>query len=277
MVLLLASQRQYVFEYDTHGLLSGVTMPSLARYTMHTVRSLGFYSNVYQPPESNASVAIDYREDGLLLRVAHHGTGRRVLYRYRWQNKLSEVLYDSTKVTFTFDEAAGVLKTINLQNEAFICTIRFRQLGALVDRQIYRFNEDGMVNARFDYAYDGSLRVASVQGVINDTPMPIDLYQYDDISGKLEQFGKFGVIYYDINQIISTSVMTYSKHFDGHGRIKEIQYEVYRTVIYWVSFQYDAAGRVIKKELKVGPYANSTKYSYEYDMDGQLQVVFLFL
>ncbi|KAL2089213.1 hypothetical protein ACEWY4_016112 [Coilia grayii] len=275
VVLLLASQRQYVFEYDAHGLLSGVTMPSLARYTMHTVRSLGFYSNVYQPPESNASVAIDYREDGLLLRVAHHGTGRRVLYRYRWQNKLSEVLYDSTKVTFTFDETAGVLKTINLQNEAFICTIRFRQLGALVDRQIYRFNEDGMVNARFDYAYDGSLRVASVQGVINDTPMPIDLYQYDDISGKLEQFGKFGVIYYDINQIISTSVMTYSKHFDAHGRIKEIQYEVFRTVIYWVSFQYDAAGRVIKKEMKVGPYANSTKYTYEYDMDGQLQVVSL--
>ncbi|XP_048118438.1 teneurin-3 isoform X2 [Alosa alosa] len=275
VVLLLASQRQYVFEYDSHGLLSGVTMPSLARYTMHTVRSLGYYSNLYHPPESNASVAIDYREDGLLLRVAHHGTGRRILYRYRWQNKLSEVLYDSTKVTFTFDETVGVLKTINLQNEAFICTIRYRQLGALVDRQIYRFNEDGMVNARFDYAYDGSLRVASVQGVINETPLPIDLYQYDDISGKLEQFGKFGVIYYDINQIISTSVMTYSKHFDGHGRIKEIQYEVFRTVMYWIAFQYDAAGRVMKKEMKIGPYANSTKYTFEYDVDGQLQVASL--
>ncbi|XP_028815540.1 teneurin-3 isoform X2 [Denticeps clupeoides] len=275
VVLLLASQRQYIFDYDSHGCLAGVTMPSLARYATQTVRSVGYYRNVYHPPESNASFATDYREDGLLLSKTHYGTGRRILYRYRWQNRLSEVLFDSTKVTFTFDETVGVLKTINLQSEGFICTIRYRQLGPLVDRQIYRFSEDGMVNARFDYAYDSSLRVTSVQGVINETPLPIDLYQFDDISGKIEQFGKFGVIYYDINQIISTSVMTYTKHFDGHGRIKEIQYEVFRTLMYWTAYQYDSVGRVTKKEMKFGPFANSTKYTYEYDVDGQLQTVSL--
>lgn len=58
-----------------------------------------------------------------------------------------------------------------------------------------------MVNARFDYTYDNSFRVTSMQAVINETPLPIDLYQFDDISGKVEQFGKFGVIYYDINQV----------------------------------------------------------------------------
>lgn len=96
---------------------------------------------------------------------------------------------------------AGVLKTVNLQSEGFICSIRYRQIGPLVDRQIFRFSEDGMVNARFDYTYDNSLRVTSMQAVINETPLPIDLYQFDDISGKVEQFGKFGVIYYDINQV----------------------------------------------------------------------------
>ncbi|KAM7393520.1 hypothetical protein PAMP_020384 [Pampus punctatissimus] len=275
MVLLLHSQHQYIFDYDSGDRLSAVTMPSVARHTMQTIRSIGYYRNIYTPPESNASVTVDYSEDGQLLRVAHLGTGRCILYKYRRQNKLAEILYDSTRVSFTYDETAGVLKTVNLQSEGFICTIRYRQIGPLVDRQIFRFSEDGMVNARFDYTYDNSFRVTSMQAVINETPLPIDLYQFDDISGKVEQFGKFGVIYYDINQIISTAVMTYTKHFDQHGRIKEIQYEIFRSLMYWITIQYDNMGRVTKREIKIGPFANTTKYGYEYDVDGQLQTVSL--
>ncbi|XP_037109860.1 teneurin-3 isoform X5 [Syngnathus acus] len=275
MVLLLHSQHQYIFDYDSGDRLSAVTMPSVARHTMQTIRSIGYYRNIYTPPESNASVTVDYSEDGQLLRVAHLGTGRRILYKYRRQNKMAEILYDSTRVSFTYDETAGVLKTVNLQTEGFICSIRYRQIGPLVDRQIFRFSEDGMVNARFDYTYDNSFRVTSMQAVINETPLPIDLYQFDDISGKVEQFGKFGVIYYDINQIISTAVMTYTKHFDQHGRIKEIQYEIFRSLMYWITIQYDNMGRVTKREIKIGPFANTTKYGYEYDVDGQLQTVSL--
>uniref|UniRef100_A0A3Q2P638 Teneurin transmembrane protein 3 n=1 Tax=Fundulus heteroclitus TaxID=8078 RepID=A0A3Q2P638_FUNHE len=275
MVLLLHSQHQYIFDYDSGNRLSAVTMPSVARHTMQTIRSVGYYRNIYTPPESNASVTVDYSEEGQLLRVAHLGTGRRILYKYRRQNKLAEILYDSARVSFTYDETAGVLKTVNLQNERFICSIRYRQIGPLVDQQIFRFSEDGMVNARFDYTYDNSFRVTSMQAVINETPLPIDLYQFDDISGKVEQFGKFGVIYYDINQIISTAVMTYTKHFDKHGRIKEIQYEIFRSLMYWITIQYDNMGRVTKREIKIGPFANTTKYGYEYDVDGQLQTVSL--
>ncbi|KAM7009482.1 teneurin-3 isoform 1-T1 [Tautogolabrus adspersus] len=275
MVLLLHSQHQYIFDYDAGDRLSAVTMPSVARHTMQTIRSIGYYRNIYTPPESNSSVTVDYSEDGQLLRVAHLGTGRGILYKYRRQNKLAEILYDSTRVSFTYDETAGVLKTVNLQSEGFICSIRYRQIGPLVDRQIFRFSEDGMVNARFDYTYDNSFRVTSMQAVINETPLPIDLYQFDDISGKVEQFGKFGVIYYDINQIISTAVMTYTKHFDQHGRIKEIQYEIFRSLMYWITIQYDNMGRVTKREIKIGPFANTTKYGYEYDVDGQLQTVSL--
>ncbi|TNM86187.1 hypothetical protein fugu_008458, partial [Takifugu bimaculatus] len=271
MVLMLHSQHQYIFDYDAGGRLAAVTMPSVARHTMQTIRSIGYYRNIYTPPESNASVTVDYSEDGQLLRVSHLGTGRQILYKYRRQNKLAEILYDSTRVSFTYDEMAGVLKTVNLQSEGFICSIRYRQIGPLVDRQIFRFSEDGMVNARFDYTYDNSFRVTSMQAVINETPLPIDLYQFDDISGKVEQFGKFGVIYYDINQIISTAVMTYTKHFDQHGRIKEIQYEIFRSLMYWITIQYDNMGRVTKREIKIGPFANTTKYGYEYDVEGRLQ------
>uniref|UniRef100_A0A665UFG1 Teneurin-2 n=1 Tax=Echeneis naucrates TaxID=173247 RepID=A0A665UFG1_ECHNA len=163
---------------------------------------------------------------------------------------------------------------VNLQSGGFSCTIRYRKMGPLIDKQIYRFSEEGMVNARFDYTYhDNSFRIASMKPVISETPLPVDLYRYDEISGKVEHFGKFGVIYYDINQIITTAVMTLSKHFDTHGRIKEVQYEIFRSLMYWMTVQYDSMGRVVKRELKIGPYANTTQYRYDYDGDGQLSGV----
>ncbi|MEQ2243777.1 Teneurin-4, partial [Ilyodon furcidens] len=273
MVLLLYSQRQYIFEFDKNDRLSSVTMPNVARHTLETSRSIGYYRNTYHPPEGNASMLQDYSEDGQLLQITHLGTGRRVIYNYGKLSKLLEILYDTTRIGFSYDEVAGMLKTVNLQSEGFTCTIRYRQIGPLIDRQIFRFSEEGMVNARFDYVYDNSFRVTSMQAVINETPLPIDLYRYDDVSGKTEQFGKFGVIYYDINQIITTAVMTHTKHFDAYGRVKEVQYEIFRSLMYWMMVQYDNMGRVVAKELKVGPYANTTRYTYEYDADGQLQVV----
>ncbi|XP_067852200.1 teneurin-2 [Heptranchias perlo] len=274
MVLLLQSQRQYIFEFDETDRLHAVTMPSVARHTMSTHNSIGYIRNIYHPPESNASMIFDFTKEGRILKSAYLGTGRQVFYKYGKLSKLSEVLYDSTAVTFGYDESTGVLKMVNLQSGGFSCTIRYRKIGPLIDRQIYRFSEEGMVNARFDYTYhDNSFRVASMKPIISETPLPVDLYRYDEISGKVEHFGKFGVIYYDINQIITTAVMTLSKHFDTHGRIKEVQYEIFRSLMYWMTVQYDSMGRVIKREIKLGPYANTTKYTYDYDGDGQLQTV----
>ncbi|ROJ29368.1 Teneurin-2, partial [Anabarilius grahami] len=274
MVLLLQSQRQYIFEFDASNHITAVTMPSVARHTMFTHVSIGYIRNTYNPPESNASIIYDFSEDGRPQATYFLGTGRRVLYKYGKLAKLSEILYDSTAITFGYDETAGVLKMVNLQSGGFSCTIRYRKMGPLIDKQIYRFSEEGMVNARFDYTYhDNSFRIASMKPVISETPLPVDLYRYDEISGKVEHFGKFGVIYYDINQIITTAVMTLSKHFDAHGRIKEVQYEIFRSLMYWMTVQYDNMGRVIKRELKIGPYANTTQYRYEYDGDGQLSGV----
>lgn len=73
-------------------------------------------------------------------------------------------------------------------------------IGPLTSRQIFRFSEEGLVNARFDYSYN-NFRVTSMQAVINETPLPIDLYRYVDVSGRVEQFGKFSVIFYDLNQV----------------------------------------------------------------------------
>ncbi|XP_048400349.1 teneurin-1 isoform X3 [Stegostoma tigrinum] len=272
VTLLLHSQRRYIFDFDQIDRLFSVTMPSMVRHTLQTICSVGYYRNIYSPPDSSTSIIQDYTEDGRLLQTLYLGTGRMVVYKYTKLSKFSEIIYDTTQVNFTYDEAAGVIKTIQLIHEGFTCTVRFRQTGPLIARQIFRFSDDNLVNARFDYSYN-NLRITSMQAMINETPLPIDLYRHDDVSGRTEQFGKFSVIYYDLNQIITTTVMTHTKRFNTNGQVREVQFEILRSITYWMTIQYDNMGRMIVCEIRVGTDTNLTKYSYEYDADGQLQTV----
>uniref|UniRef100_A0A8C2UTF7 Teneurin-1 n=1 Tax=Chinchilla lanigera TaxID=34839 RepID=A0A8C2UTF7_CHILA len=272
VMLLLHSQRRYIFEYDQSDCLLSVTMPSMVRHSLQTMLSVGYYRNIYTPPDSSTSFIQDYGRDGRLLQTLHLGTGRRVLYKYTKQARLSEILYDTTQVTLTYEESSGVIKTIHLMHNGFICTIRYRQTGPLIGRQIFRFSEEGLVNARFDYSYN-NFRVTSMQAVINETPLPIDLYRYVDVSGRTEQFGKFSVINYDLNQVITTTVMKHTKIFNANGQVIEVQYEILKAIAYWMTIQYDNMGRMVICDIRVGVDANITRYFYEYDADGQLQTV----
>ncbi|XP_022374258.1 teneurin-1 isoform X3 [Enhydra lutris kenyoni] len=272
VMLLLHSQRRYIFEYDQSDCLLSVTMPSMVRHSLQTMLSVGYYRNIYTPPDSSTSFIQDYSRDGRLLQTLHLGTGRRVLYKYTKQARLSEILYDTTQVTLTYEESSGVIKTIHLMHDGFICTIRYRQTGPLIGRQIFRFSEEGLVNARFDYSYN-NFRVTSMQAVINETPLPIDLYRYVDVSGRTEQFGKFSVINYDLNQVITTTVMKHTKIFSANGQVIEVQYEILKAIAYWMTIQYDNMGRMVICDIRVGVDANITRYFYEYDSDGQLQTV----
>ncbi|XP_051791182.1 LOW QUALITY PROTEIN: teneurin-1 [Erpetoichthys calabaricus] len=272
IMLLLHSQRRYIFEFDQGDRIVSITMPSMVRHSFQTMLSVGYFRNIYNPPDSSAAFIQDFARDGRLLQTIYLGTGRRVLYKYTKQSRLSEILFDTTLVTFTYDDSSSVVKTIHLMQEGFVCTIRYRQTGPLIGRQIFRFSEEGLVNARFDYSYN-NFRVTSMQAMINETPLPIDLYRYVDVSGRIEQFGKFSVINYDLNQVITTHVMKHTKIFDSNGQVIEVQYEILKSIAFWMTIQYDNMGRVLVCDIRVGVDANITRYSYEYDADSQLQTV----
>lgn len=107
-------------------------MPSMVRHSFQTMLSVGYYRNLYSPPDSSASFIQDFTRDGQLLQTLYPGTGRRILYKYTKQSRLSEILYDTTQVSFTYEESSGVIKTIHLMYDGFICTIRYRQTGTLI-------------------------------------------------------------------------------------------------------------------------------------------------
>lgn len=131
VMLLLHSQRRYIFEYDQSDYLLSVTMPSMVRHGLQTMLSVGYYRNIYTPPDSSTAFIQDFTRDGRLLQTLYPGTGRRILYKYTKQSRLSEILYDTAQVTFTYEESSGVIKTIHLMHDGFICTIRYRQTGLL--------------------------------------------------------------------------------------------------------------------------------------------------
>uniref|UniRef100_A0AAY4CU76 Teneurin-1 n=1 Tax=Denticeps clupeoides TaxID=299321 RepID=A0AAY4CU76_9TELE len=272
IMLLLHSQRRYIFEYDQTNRLLSVTMPSMVRHSLQSMLSIGYYRNIYSPPDSQASIMQDFTQDGRLLQTLFLGTGRRTIYKYTKQARLSEILYDTTLVTFTHNDSSGVVKTIHLMHEGFVCTIRYRQIGPLVGRQIFKYNEEGLVNARFDYSYN-NFRVTSMQATINETPLPIDLYRYVDVSGRIEQFGKFSVINYDLNQVITTHAMKHTKIFNAYGQLIEVQYEILKSIAYWMTVQYDNMGRTTICDIRVGVEGNITRHTFEYDADSQLQTV----
>lgn len=82
IMLLLHSKRRYIFEYDQTDRLVAVALPSMAKHTLQSLLSIGYYRNIHTPPASQASFVQDFTLDGRLLKTQYLGTGRSVIYRY---------------------------------------------------------------------------------------------------------------------------------------------------------------------------------------------------
>lgn len=80
-MLLLHSKRRYIFEYDQTDRLVAVAVPSMAKHTLQSLLSIGYYRNIHTPPASQASFVQDFTLDGRLLKTQYLGTGRSIIYR----------------------------------------------------------------------------------------------------------------------------------------------------------------------------------------------------
>lgn len=65
--------------------------------------------------------------------------------------------------------------------------------------------------------------------------------------------------------------MKHTKVFNSYGQVVEVQYEILKSIAYWMTIQYDTAGRTTTCDIRVGVDSNVTRYTYEYDADSQLQ------
>lgn len=65
--------------------------------------------------------------------------------------------------------------------------------------------------------------------------------------------------------------MKHTKVFNSYGQVVEVQYEILKSIAFWMTVQYDNAGRTTTCDIRVGVDSNVTRYTYEYDADSQLQ------
>lgn len=93
IMLLLHSQRRYVFEYDQTDRLVAVTMPSMVKHTLQSLLSIGYYRNIHTPPESQASFVQDFTLDGRLLKTQYLGTGRSIIYRCNTEQTVTGLIW----------------------------------------------------------------------------------------------------------------------------------------------------------------------------------------
>lgn len=81
----------------------------------------------------------------------------------------------------------------------------------------------------------------------------------------------FQLILSVVVQVITTHLMKHTKVFNSYGQVVEVQYEILKSIAYWMTIQYDSAGRTTTCDIRVGVDSNVTRYTYEYDADSQLQ------
>lgn len=93
IMLLLHSKRRYIFEYDQTDRLVAVAVPSMAKHTLQSLLSIGYYRNIHTPPASQASFVQDFTLDGRLLKTQYLGTGRSVIYRYNSDQDVTGLIW----------------------------------------------------------------------------------------------------------------------------------------------------------------------------------------
>lgn len=93
----------------------------------------------------------------------------------------------------------------------------------------------------FDYSYN-NFRVTSMQAVINETPLPIDLCTIRRCLWWTEQFGKFSVINYDLNQVLTTTVMKHTQDLQRQWTSHWSPVWNPKNIAYWMTIQYDNMG-----------------------------------
>lgn len=111
IMLLLHSKRRYIFEYDQTDRLVAVAVPSMAKHTLQSLLSIGYYRNIHTPPASQASFVQDFTLDGRLLKTQYLGTGRSVIYRYNSDQDVTGLIWIRAVLFYFLAPYTGIENT----------------------------------------------------------------------------------------------------------------------------------------------------------------------
>lgn len=266
-----SSNSHYTYTYDNYQNVRRVTVPSGGVFEVTRLIATGFIRTVVETPHGE-KMSVDHDDKNNILMKQHLGENRKVVYRYNAHGHLTEVLHDKQRTRMLRDPHSGELTSMETDD----ATTRFQRNGPLVQTMIVTSQapERSEVVAKFDFSYDMNLRLKTFQAMINDTNLPADNIQYDDVSGKVTSFGGYSVLYYRMNMyVISSRDVMYTKEHDYSGRLVKAKLEIYRNPVFVRTVQYDIAGRISSQDIRIGAQGNITRLSYQYLPSGLINKV----
>lgn len=274
----LPSNREYQLHYDRHGSLKYVTTPNGGQHHFSVHLSIGFSKLLYVPPGFQSPVVLYYDDDGRLLTEIHPSGGGRILYRYRGNSQLSDVVYGNTKIVYDYSDGSGLVVKIHQQSGDFEYHKEYKYDGVLPIEERHKFgSRTGLSNAKFLWEYDDNFRLKSLRGRIGGQDISYVNYTYYLRTGLLKSIGQFFIRSPRPNETsFHDDIAIFNRSRDMYFRDVQVTLTIDKSEVYRMEVGYDKRNRIahVRTQLrKMGLDAISHFKNYTYDEDGQLTQV----
>ncbi|XP_065159892.1 teneurin-m isoform X3 [Atheta coriaria] len=259
----------YLLQYDEAGALQSLTTPRGHIHTFSLQTSLGFFKYQYFSPMNRHPYEIIYNDEGqILAKVYPHQSGR-VAYVYDATGKLETSLAGLSSTHYTYVEASGLVKNIDIVEPNFELKQEFKyHAGVVKDEKVKFSSKSGLDNAHYKYSYDGNARLSAIDVDINGKEVPQLRLKYNQNLGILEGISDLRIYRNSFNRSVMQDT---SKHFftiteyDDHGRIKSILINIKSFDVFRLELDYDNRNRISTQKLLIGRANTMDRVTYNAD------------
>ena len=297
--IILRSGKEFYYKFDQKAGLKEIWTPKPG--TKHQFKftiSLGYYKLHYGPPGYDFSNGyIVYFDDQLRpIMEQHCNAYSKVLYRYNQLNgQLSEIVYGGGKVVHSYEDQLLANEYWLEGDDQVEISYQYKHLKLPVSLQLQYSTTYKLFAFRFQYTYDSFSRKTSVRSsIVNSNTSAGDIakpaannyvnsisYQYNEKTGKLEQFGPFKIVdHHDFlrkqnESLISDGIATFSKVYDSiNHKLKQFSLTIRDREVHRIIYNLNANNAIVSKKrfAKLNNQHNlrSSQTNFSYDLDEQL-------
>lgn len=293
--IILRSGKEFYYKFDQKAGLKEIWTPKPG--TKHQFKftvSLGYYKLHYAPPGHDFSNGyIVYFNDQMRpIMEQHCDAYAKVLYRYNQLNgQLNEIVYGGGKVVHSYDNQLLTSEYWLEGDDQVEISYQYKYSKVPSSVQVQYSSVYRLFGFRFQYGYDSFERKTSIRAsIINSSntsagePKPANNYvnsinyQYNEKTGKLEQFGPFKIVdHHDFlrkqnESLISDGIATFSKVYDSiNHKLKQFSLTIRDKEVHRIIYTLNANNAIVsKKRFAKLNNLRSSQTNFSYDLDEQL-------
>lgn len=126
---------------------------------------------------------------------------RRLYQRYAVDGRLSEILYDTERVVYSYNPSSYALTSVTLNHPLYDCELRYVTNGTLYDTHTVSI-DPSLAHIKFSdvtykYQYNKFLRISKIEGVLQDGSSRTNFVaeeDYSEATGYVSKINDFQVV-----------------------------------------------------------------------------------